>query len=47
MKKKYEKYIYVYINIIVIKFILVFVIIKLSKDGDVNYFCIFKYVCIL
>lgn len=39
MKKKYEKYIHVYTNIIVIKSTLVFVIIKLNKDGDANYFC--------
>lgn len=32
---------------IVIKSTLVFVIIKLSKDGDANYFCTFKYVCTL
>lgn len=47
MKKKYEKYMHVYTNIIVIKSTLVFVIIKLSKDGDAKYFCTFKYVCTL
>lgn len=46
-EKKYEKYIHVYTNIIVIKSTLVFVIIKSSKDGDANYFCTFKYVCTL
>lgn len=47
MKKKNEKYIHVYTNIIVIKSTLVFVIIKLNKDGDANNFCTFKYVCTL
>lgn len=40
IKKKYEKYIYVCTNMMVIKYTPVIVIIELSKDGVAIFLCV-------